>query len=228
LDCFDPIILSIFCQSMDYASSVYNNLDPGWNFDIPSNSFPSSTNIHLSVQIFQDWEPIWDFRHNNPLPIVQCLFTHCQYFPNFCHHRTVASITVSCPECSEIKYTWMLLPIYQNMFNFIVCFSIKSNPVPDPLLRRKSGSAGNRTTSGSVARNSDHYTTKAVYFLLHNIYKFNSYLTRNTIYLRCVARNSDHYTTEAVYFLLRNIYQFSSYLTGITIHLRCVARNSDH
>jgi hypothetical protein len=30
------------------------------------------------------------------------------------------------------------------------------NPVPDPLLFRKSGSAGNRTrTSGSVARNSD-------------------------------------------------------------------------
>jgi hypothetical protein len=31
------------------------------------------------------------------------------------------------------------------------------DPVPDPLLVRKSGSAGNRTrTSGSVARNSDH------------------------------------------------------------------------
>jgi hypothetical protein len=31
------------------------------------------------------------------------------------------------------------------------------DPVPDPLLLRKSGSAGNRTpTSGSVARNSDH------------------------------------------------------------------------
>jgi hypothetical protein len=30
------------------------------------------------------------------------------------------------------------------------------DPVPDPLLLRKSGSAGNRTrTSGSVARNSD-------------------------------------------------------------------------
>jgi hypothetical protein len=31
------------------------------------------------------------------------------------------------------------------------------DPVPDPLLLRKSGSAENRTrTSGSVARNSDH------------------------------------------------------------------------
>jgi hypothetical protein len=40
------------------------------------------------------------------------------------------------------------------------------DPVLDPLLLRKSGSAGNRIqTSGSVARNSDHYTTEAVYFL---------------------------------------------------------------
>jgi hypothetical protein len=35
-----------------------------------------------------------------------------------------------------------------------------ADPVTHPLLIRKSGSAGNRTqTSGSVARNSDHYTT---------------------------------------------------------------------
>jgi hypothetical protein len=37
------------------------------------------------------------------------------------------------------------------------------DPVRDPLLLRKPGSAGNRTrTSGSVARNSDHQTTEAV------------------------------------------------------------------
>jgi hypothetical protein len=37
------------------------------------------------------------------------------------------------------------------------------DPVPDPLLLRKSGSAGNRTrTSESVARNSDHKTTEMV------------------------------------------------------------------
>jgi hypothetical protein len=47
-------------------------------------------------------------------------------------------------------------------------------------------------TSGSVARNSDHWTTEAVYFLLHNIYKFSSYLTGNTINLRSDARNSNH------------------------------------
>jgi hypothetical protein len=42
------------------------------------------------------------------------------------------------------------------------------DPVPDPLLLRKSGSAGNRTrTSGLAARNSDHYTTEVVYFTTH-------------------------------------------------------------
>jgi hypothetical protein len=42
------------------------------------------------------------------------------------------------------------------------------DPVTDPLILRKSGSAGNLTlTSGSVARNSDHWTTEAVYFLPH-------------------------------------------------------------
>jgi hypothetical protein len=67
------------------------------------------------------------------------------------------------------------------------------DPVPDPLLLRKSGTAGNRTwTSGSVTRNFDHYTIEAVYFLLHNIYKFSSYLTGSTIHLRSVARNSDY------------------------------------
>jgi hypothetical protein len=37
------------------------------------------------------------------------------------------------------------------------------DPVPNLLLLKKTGSAGNRTgTSGSVARNFDHYTTEAV------------------------------------------------------------------
>jgi hypothetical protein len=43
-------------------------------------------------------------------------------------------------------------------------------PVLDQIILRKSGSAGNRThTFGFIDRNSDHYTTEAVYFLLHNI-----------------------------------------------------------
>jgi hypothetical protein len=48
------------------------------------------------------------------------------------------------------------------------------NPVPDPLLLRKSGSAENRTrTSGSVAGNSDHWTTDAITSILKYI-KFNA------------------------------------------------------
>jgi hypothetical protein len=77
------------------------------------------------------------------------------------------------------------------------------DPVPDPLLLRKTGSAANRTrTSGSAARNSDHQSTEAVYFLLHNIYKFSSYITGSTIHLRSAVRNSDQQSTEAVYFLI--------------------------
>jgi hypothetical protein len=54
--------------------------------------------------------------------------------------------------------------------------------VPDPVLLIKSDSTGNRTrTSGSVARPFDQQTTEVVYFLLHNIYKFRSYLTENTV-----------------------------------------------
>jgi hypothetical protein len=42
------------------------------------------------------------------------------------------------------------------------------DPVPDPLLLRKSGNAGNRTlSSGSVARSSDHLTTEAVLVLTY-------------------------------------------------------------
>jgi hypothetical protein len=43
------------------------------------------------------------------------------------------------------------------------------DPVPDPILLRNSGSAGNRTlTSGSVARNSDHQTTESVNLTFHS------------------------------------------------------------
>jgi hypothetical protein len=56
------------------------------------------------------------------------------------------------------------------------------DPVADPLLLRKSGSAGNRTrTVESLAKNSGHYTTEADYFLLQIMYKFSSYLTGSTI-----------------------------------------------
>jgi hypothetical protein len=59
---------------------------------------------------------------------------------------------------------------------------------PDPLLLRKSGSAGNRThTSGSVARNSDHQTTDAVTYSSKND-KFNL-LTAKSWGARITTRN---------------------------------------
>jgi hypothetical protein len=55
------------------------------------------------------------------------------------------------------------------------------DPVPDPLLLRQSGSAGNRTrTSGSIARNSDHKTTEPVYIHYIKEKKFKSKAIRVT------------------------------------------------
>jgi hypothetical protein len=49
------------------------------------------------------------------------------------------------------------------------------DPVPDPLLLTKSGSAGNRTrTSGSLARSSDHQTTEAVSRIHNPTIKLNT------------------------------------------------------
>jgi hypothetical protein len=85
------------------------------------------------------------------------------------------------------------------------------DPVLDPLLAR------NRTrTSGSVARNSGHWTTETIYFVLHNIHKFSSYLIGITIHLHCVARISDRSTTQAVYITYIKSFRTS----GIIIRLR--------
>jgi hypothetical protein len=56
---------------------------------------------------------------------VWCLFTHCQAFPNPCHHQVVVSITICCPEWSDIQYTWMPSPIHQNMVNLVVHLPIR-------------------------------------------------------------------------------------------------------
>jgi hypothetical protein len=52
------------------------------------------------------------------------------------------------------------------------------DPVPDPLLLRKSGSAGNVTrTSGSVDSNSDHWPTEAFPPLAHMLIKYRDNFT---------------------------------------------------
>jgi hypothetical protein len=51
------------------------------------------------------------------------------------------------------------------------------DPIPDPLLLRKSGSAGNGTrASGSLARSSDHYTTE--WCITHRITGFVDFVHR--------------------------------------------------
>jgi hypothetical protein len=78
------------------------------------------------------------------------------------------------------------------------------DPVPDPLLlRKKSGSPGNRTrTSGSVARNSDHYISHTFFRTL--IFYAGVLLHRITLYF--LKYNSTKFT-----FCLR----FACTLTGI-------------
>jgi hypothetical protein len=71
------------------------------------------------------------------------------------------------------------------------------DPVPDPLLLRKSGSTENRTrTSGSVARNSVHWTTKAVrtwQYALNNRHEvYNKLYKRRKCPTRSHSRTPDH------------------------------------
>jgi hypothetical protein len=63
--------------------------------------------------------------------------------------------------CSRISRSEPLLFLSSSSS---IAFTRLSGPVSDPVLLRKSGRAGNRArTSGSVARNSDHWTTEAVF-----------------------------------------------------------------
>jgi hypothetical protein len=60
--------------------------------------------------------------------IVYPLFTQCQSLHKFCCHQIVVSITVGCPEQSDIKYTWMLPVVYRNMVTLIMSLSIRRYP----------------------------------------------------------------------------------------------------
>jgi hypothetical protein len=57
-----------------------------------------------------------------------CSFTYCQSLPNASHYQIVIGTTVCCPERSDIKYTWMVSPIYQNMAHLSACLSIRRRP----------------------------------------------------------------------------------------------------
>jgi hypothetical protein len=81
---------------------------------------------------------------------------------NFCGYK----VTRGQRGGSLRPYSWFSIP--EPLLFFQVAHQMYSwgwvDPVPDKLFLRKYGSAGNRTrASGSVARNSDHWTTEAVF-----------------------------------------------------------------
>jgi hypothetical protein len=64
----------------------------------------------LTLLISWDWTSQYE--------ICSYLFTHWKSLPNFCHHQIMVSITVCCPERSEIKYTWIPSPCHWKGTNY--------------------------------------------------------------------------------------------------------------
>jgi hypothetical protein len=63
-------------------------------------------------------------------------FYSFQSLLKFCHDQIVVSITICCPERSEIKYTWIPSRIYQNMVNLVSSLCIGRCQVNLWMLRR--------------------------------------------------------------------------------------------
>jgi hypothetical protein len=69
------------------------------------------------------------------------------------------------------------------------------DPVPDPIFLRKSGNVDNWTrTSGSVGRNSDHYTAEAVLFKKNSLYDETRNPIRPALYSHMATKllSTDH------------------------------------
>jgi hypothetical protein len=56
------------------------------------------------------------------------LLIYVQSLPTICHPTIVVSITVYCPELSDIRYNRMSSPIYESVVNWIVSHSIWRHP----------------------------------------------------------------------------------------------------
>jgi hypothetical protein len=91
--------------------------------------------------------------------------------------------------------------------------------VLDPLLLRNSGSARNRTrTSGSVNRNSDHYTTEAV-----GCDNVTSLRIRTTKTFFTLTQKNNRYECRCILGYCHNILCESSLILSISIHSLCKA-----
>jgi hypothetical protein len=125
---------------MNCASSIHNKLDTLWLIFLYSQALLISTSaskfskaanlfeiltgcssLRSTSFLFLEIEPV----HMNTMC---CSFTHCQSLTNFYHHQIVVSITICFPERTDIMYTWMLSPIYQNKVNLIVSLAILQCP----------------------------------------------------------------------------------------------------
>jgi hypothetical protein len=104
-----------------------------------SNTFPSSANTHLRILSFPKLQTHLRFQHGTalkPLPrLISLDWTSPYDISAFSFYSlyslsiafatiNVFSITVCFPEQSDIKYTWMPSPVYQNRVNLILSRSI--------------------------------------------------------------------------------------------------------
>ena len=62
------------------------------------------------------------------IKLLCCLFTYCQFFPNFFNHHIMISISVSSSERLYIEYTRMSSPIYQYVIHLVVSLPIRRGP----------------------------------------------------------------------------------------------------
>jgi hypothetical protein len=105
--------------------------------------------LYLETEITQSCKRI--------IPIERPPF-NCEVSANFCEYKGCRVVNTA----ESYGRNFSLLDQSRYFFFQIaaqLCSRGSVDPVPDPLLLRKSGSAGNRIrTSGSVGRNSDHVT----------------------------------------------------------------------
>jgi hypothetical protein len=130
---FDLIILSTLHWAMAYSSSVHNNLDSLWV--IFSRIGSQALLMYTSVSSLS-FPKLWTylrFQHHTALYPLSCLISWdwtssyelCALFVYSLpvSHLTLAtSITISCPEWSDINYTWISSPICQNMLIWLYFF----------------------------------------------------------------------------------------------------------
>ena len=108
-----------------------------------SNILPSPIYVLAITSVIQNYKPVSDLnmilfanlqliqfpdiKHLH-IKILGCLFTFCQFFPNFCNHNTVISITFSSVERSYVECFRMSSPIQQYVISLVVSVLMRRVP----------------------------------------------------------------------------------------------------